>query len=221
MPAAVYPAFVTGDRESGYLAKFPDLAGCTANAAQQTSLIVVAREALRQRLNQLAAEGEEWPEASEISALTEHPDAKGASVVLVDVDMEDAPVRVNISIGERLLKRIDQAAEGRGMTRSGFIAAAARQSLGEGPFLRWDTKKVEETVTDYSNKIGEKFGPGSEFHRGWNELDRKITKYAENFAEQIAQALRNKAPPPYGARGTEPPPAKDASPSADDPSRSV
>lgn len=216
MPAAVYPAFVTGDRDAGYLAKFPDLPGCTANAAQQASLLVVAREALRQRLNQLAAEGEEWPEASEISTLSTHPQAAGASVVLVDVEMEDAPVRVNISIGERLLKRIDQAAEARGMTRSGFMAAAARQSLGEGPFMRWDTRKVEETFTDYSNRIGEKFGPGSEFQRGWNDLDRKVTKYAESFAEQIAQALRNKAPPPYGTRGAEQPrPAEDPPKSED------
>jgi predicted RNase H-like HicB family nuclease len=208
MAAVVYPAFVTGNREAGYAAAFPDLPGVSAQAASQSELMTAAREALHRRLEQLTADGREWPEPSEISGLAGHPDAAGAGTLLVDVDVEDAPVRVNISIGERLLKRIDQAAETRGMTRSGFIAAASRQALGEGPAFRWDSKKVEDTLADYGRTLNDRFGPESDFYKGVSELERKITRSAEAFAMQVADAFRSKpAPPPERKPADEPPPA--------------
>jgi hypothetical protein len=41
-------------------------------------------------------------------------------------------VRINITMDEALLKRVDAAAEREGFTRSGFLADAARRSLAEG-----------------------------------------------------------------------------------------
>jgi predicted RNase H-like HicB family nuclease len=211
MAAIVYPAFVTGDRAGGYTARFPDLPDCTATAGSQGELLTAAREALQKRLEQLTADGVDWPEPSEISALGGHPDNPGGAL-LVDVDIEDAPVRVNISIGERLLKRIDQAAESRGMTRSGFIAAASRQALGEGPAFQWDSKKVQETLSEYGRTLNDKFGPESEFYKGVSDLERKITRSAEAFALQVAEAFRSKP--------TSPPPPE-PKPAAEDPSRQV
>lgn len=213
MAAIVYPAFVTGDKERGYTARFPDLPEATTAADTQTALLSTARDVLRRQLEKLTAEDVDWPEPSELSTLSSHPDAVGATAVLVDVEVEDAPVRVNISIGERLLKRIDSAAEARGMTRSGFIASAARQSLGDPAFSGWDSKKMQDAFADASKSLTEKFGPGSDFYRGFNELDRKITKSAESWAEQIAAALRNKTPPPVDPKPT---PAAE-----DDPTRQV
>ncbi len=47
----------------------------------------------------------------------------------VPVELPDEAVRVNISLDKLLLKRIDAAAERRGMSRSGFLAEGARQLL--------------------------------------------------------------------------------------------
>jgi predicted RNase H-like HicB family nuclease len=212
MAAIVYPAFVAGDRAGGYTARFPDLPDVTVQAATQGELLVAAREALQKRLEQLTADGVEWPDPSEISALGAHADNTGGGTLLVDVDIDDAPVRVNISIGERLLRRIDQAAESRGMTRSGFIAAASRQALGEGPAFQWDSKKVQETLSEYGRTLNDKFGPESEFYKGVSDLERKITRSAETFATQVAEAFRSRpqAPPPRADEpkpSTEPPPA--------------
>jgi predicted RNase H-like HicB family nuclease len=195
MTAVVYPAFVTGSREGGYVATFPDLKGATAQAATQADLMVAARNALQKRLEQMTADGVEWPDPSEISALGAHPDAAGTGTLLVDVDVEDAPVRVNISIGERLLKRIDQAAEARGMTRSGFMALASRQAMGEASAFQWDSSKVEETLSDYGRRLNDKFGPESDFYKGVSELERKITRSAEAFAMQVAEAFKSKPVP--------------------------
>ena len=192
MALIVYPAFVTGDRASGYVAHFPDLPGLTAQAATQGELLTAARDVLHKRLERLTTDGVEWPEPSELSGLGPHPEGQPSGTLLVDVDVEDAPVRVNISIGERLLKRIDQAAETRGMTRSGFIAAASRQALGEGPFMQWDSRKVQEGFAEVGRTLNEKFGPESDFYRGVSDLERKITKSAESFAQQVAASLRSK-----------------------------
>ncbi|MDR3488040.1 MAG: type II toxin-antitoxin system HicB family antitoxin [Bradyrhizobium sp.] len=48
---------------------------------------------------------------------------------LVDVTLPAKAVRVNITIDERLIERIDRAAAAEGETRSGYLAAAARARL--------------------------------------------------------------------------------------------
>lgn len=46
---------------------------------------------------------------------------------LVPVDPQpEKPVRVNMTFAPRVLRLIDRAAEEEGMTRSGFLAAAAK-----------------------------------------------------------------------------------------------
>jgi hypothetical protein len=61
-------------------------------------------------------------------ALTE--DREGAFLTLVPL-IEDRGIskRVNISLDPGLLEAIDEAAKERGMTRSNFLASAARQAL--------------------------------------------------------------------------------------------
>ena len=49
--------------------------------------------------------------------------------VLFDVTLPAKAVRVNITIDERLIERIDKAAAAEGETRSGYLAAAARARL--------------------------------------------------------------------------------------------
>jgi metal-responsive CopG/Arc/MetJ family transcriptional regulator len=49
--------------------------------------------------------------------------------VLVPVDLPGRAVRANITVDEALLRKIDQAAQASGSTRSGFLAEAARARL--------------------------------------------------------------------------------------------
>src|SRR5690349_6494561 len=102
MATVVYPAIATGDRTAGYSATFPDLAGCSARGADLTELLSKARDALREHLNGLAQGDQDWPEATPL----ENVQAGSGTLLAVDVQIEETPVRVNISIGERLLKRI-------------------------------------------------------------------------------------------------------------------
>ena len=123
MTALVFVAHARGDQLAGYTATLPDLPDVSVMAGDLPALVAAAREAVHARLERYTAEGLDWPKPTAAEALTPPP---GAIALLVDVSVDDPPVRVNLSIGERLLKRIDDAAEARGMSRSGYVAQACR-----------------------------------------------------------------------------------------------
>lgn len=129
MSTVIYVAVVEGDQDRGYSAFFPDLPGCVTAAETMLELPAAARDALSLHLQGMAEDGDAFPEPTAIEAIKSDPDAKEVGRILVDADVEDAPVRVNISIGAQFLKRVDVAAEARGMTRSGFLVDAARSAM--------------------------------------------------------------------------------------------
>jgi hypothetical protein len=59
--------------------------------------------------------------------------AAGAAVVLVPVLRDSGrSVRANLSLDAGLLEAIDEAADAHGLTRSAFIATAAREKIEHG-----------------------------------------------------------------------------------------
>jgi predicted transcriptional regulator len=56
-------------------------------------------------------------------------DSAGAVIALVPYAPPARAARINITLDESLLERVDRAAEAAGETRSGYLAAAARQRL--------------------------------------------------------------------------------------------
>lgn len=139
MSTVVYVAIVEGSEKEGYSAFFPDLPGCVTASASMVELIADARDALGLHLEGMMEDGMALPASSALEAIPTDPEVIEAGRLLVDAEIEDAPVRVNISIGAGLLKRVDTAAQVRGMSRSGLLAEAARQFMGravEGPGLR-------------------------------------------------------------------------------------
>ena len=116
-------------------------------------------------------------------------------VVLVDVQVEDTPVRVNISIGERLPSRLDAVAAEHGMTRSGFIAAAVRRRLEGEPRRAVDDDTVERLRREVANigrRVNETLGPDSEIGRTLAELDDAAT---DGLRRPRAPHLRLAVPP--------------------------
>jgi hypothetical protein len=56
-------------------------------------------------------------------------DVKRVCLVEVPFELPGKPVRVNISIEDRLLDAVDRAARTRGQSRSAFLAEAAREKI--------------------------------------------------------------------------------------------
>jgi predicted RNase H-like HicB family nuclease len=189
MNIILFVAFAERTEAGDYRATFPDVPGCVTEGQDLAELLVNARQALAGRLRELADTGEAWPQPTAFEALTSEP---GAIPLLVDIAVDDRPVRVNISLGERLVGRLDAAAEARGMTRSGFIAQAVRVSLGErGATADFDaaTRRLQDELRTLGRKINDSIGPDSAFSRRMAELDDQVVEGVRKAADSVSAAM--------------------------------
>ena len=203
MSTLLFVALVTGGQASPYQARFPDIADCRAEGRDLGELLVTARQAVLDRLQALADAGETWPQPASIEQVVAGP---GEIAILVDVAVGDAPVRVNISLGERLVQRLDAAAEARGMTRSGFIAQAVRVSLGErsgGDFDAISRRLIDE-LASLGHKINESVGPDSAFSRRMTELDERLYDGVRRAADSVSAAMTRRREAAKTGRQPEP-----------------
>ena len=208
MSVILFVAQATGDPARGYHATFPDLPDCEVNGASLAELLGEARQVLEAHLRRTADAGEAWPQPTPIEKV---PPAPGVIPLLIDVSVDDTPVRVNISLGERLVQRLDAAAEARGMTRSGFIAQAVRVSLGErGPAKDFDaaTRRLQDELRALGRRINDGIGPGSTFSRRMAELDDQVYEGVRKAADSVSAAMTRRRHANPGSDRTEPPPGE-------------
>jgi predicted RNase H-like HicB family nuclease len=117
-----------------YGVAFPDCPGCTAMGADANEAYANAVAALEEWMLDALAVGEA-PAPRTIEALRQEPDvvaalAEGAAFLAIPVVLESGrPVKANISLDRGLLEAIDAAAKRGGLTRSAFLASAAREKI--------------------------------------------------------------------------------------------
>ena len=116
---------------------FPDAAGCTAMGETQEEAIDNATEALSEWAADEIADGRELPKARtylQIVKSKKFPElGSGAMVASIPLLRETGKLaRANISLDAGLLADIDEASARRGVTRSAFLAAAARELIKGG-----------------------------------------------------------------------------------------
>lgn len=206
MSTILFVALVTPDAGGGYRATFPDLPETTLQAPDLAQLLLSARQALAEHLQRTADAGDTWPQPTPIEKISLTP---GVFPVLVDVTVEDTPVRVNISLGERLLQRLDAAAEAKGMTRSGYIAQAVRVSLGErGPAPEFEaaTRRLQDELRTVVRKINDSLGPNSTFGRRMAEFDDQIYEGVRNAADSVSAAMARRREANRAGAAAPPPP---------------
>lgn len=123
-----YHAVVHKDEDSAFGVQFPDLPGCFSAADEIDDVIPNAIEALS-----LWFEDEDEVEPRPVEAIrAEAADdlAEGAFLVMVPwIGRNSKPARVNISLDKAMLDAIDAAASMRRLTRSAFLAEAARNEI--------------------------------------------------------------------------------------------
>ncbi|MEP7240275.1 MAG: type II toxin-antitoxin system HicB family antitoxin [Devosia sp.] len=115
---------------------FPDAPGCTAMGGTQEEAIDNAIEALAEWAADEAADGRpiRMPRTyPQVLKSGEFPQLrKGALVATLPLISESGKLaRANVSMDAGLLASIDEAASARGLTRSSFLASAARDKLKE------------------------------------------------------------------------------------------
>lgn len=124
MATAYYPAIIERG-EDGFGVIFPDLPGCTSFGVSVQEAARNAEEALDGHLNVTAEFGDAIPDPSDLDAIAHDPDIDEVARLLVRVERPGRAVRLNITLDEGLLARIDRVAK----NRSGFLAEAARRAL--------------------------------------------------------------------------------------------
>jgi len=115
---------------SDYGVSFPDFPGVVTAAATLDEARALAEEALAFHPEGLAEDGDAIPEPSSLEAVMAEPNNRDGVAILVAVNGDASrSVRVNITLPHELLAQIDRYAQLHGLTRSRFLAQAAKGVL--------------------------------------------------------------------------------------------
>ena len=124
----IYVGVVHKDMNSAYGVHFPDVPGCFSAADTFEDVIPNAVEALSLFFED--AEAIEPRDLSAIKDVAAEDLREGATLIAVPhVTTSQKQERVNISMQRGMLEAIDQSAKARGLTRSAFLAEAARNEI--------------------------------------------------------------------------------------------
>jgi len=111
--------------------RFPDVPGCVGGGATPEAAILDAAQALRDVLGYRRSSGRELPRASNVyEVLGSGEVGADESTVLIPLLLDAGrTVRANLTFDAGLLAAIDDEASRRGLTRSAFLAGAAREKI--------------------------------------------------------------------------------------------
>ncbi|MCB1131323.1 MAG: type II toxin-antitoxin system HicB family antitoxin [Verrucomicrobiae bacterium] len=126
-----YAIAIEHEPGKAYGVEVPDLPGCFSAGHTLDEAISNAAEAIAFHIEGLLDDGGIIPSPQGVEIHSANPDYAGRFWALVSVDLatlSGKSKRLNISLPERVLRRIDSAAAKNGETRSGFIARIALES---------------------------------------------------------------------------------------------
>ena len=113
--------------------RIPDLPGCHGGGATPEDAIVDATSAVREWAESRLTKRSILPAARPVAELLQQGEidiAAGESAVMIPLVLDSGrPIRANLSLDAGLLAAIDAEASRRGLTRSAFIASAAREKI--------------------------------------------------------------------------------------------
>ncbi len=123
-----YAAVIEDTDARGFGVWFPDFPGCVALGDDPLTAAQAAQSTLAKRVRRMAEDGEVIPQPTPPEAVELAHDVL-SYVFLVEVDVPDVKVaytRLNVTLPEGLVRRIDAVAGG---NRSGWLAMAATEQL--------------------------------------------------------------------------------------------
>ncbi|MEF2552529.1 type II toxin-antitoxin system HicB family antitoxin [Aurantimonas sp. A2-1-M11] len=127
-----YIAIIHKDGESDFGVSFPDFPGCVTAGRTLDEARAMAGEALGLHLEGMLLEAAALPSPSSLeSVMTDRGNRDGVAILVAAPRRAPRSVRVNVTIAADELAEIDAYAARHGLTRSGFLAAAARRKLDE------------------------------------------------------------------------------------------
>jgi predicted RNase H-like HicB family nuclease len=129
-----YIAIVHKDPDSDFGISFPDFPGCISAGGTLDEAVAMAQEALAVHTDFMRKEGQELPSPMTMEAAIKEALPEGLFATMVVPLDEEAPkfTRINVTIPTRDLAKIDRYAASQGVSRSAFLASAARRAMKHG-----------------------------------------------------------------------------------------
>jgi predicted RNase H-like HicB family nuclease len=126
-----YIAYLHKDRDSDFGVSFPDFPGCVTAGKTLEEARRMAAEALALHIAGMVEDGDVAPDPSNLDALANDPNMRGAVAVLVSVEpAAEKTVRINIAARKSQLEAIDQLAGKAGLTRSAYMVQSSLNRFG-------------------------------------------------------------------------------------------
>lgn len=127
-----YPIVIHKDDNSDFGVTVPDLSGCFSAGNTIDDAIENVKEAILCHLEGLLLDNEKLPLPTSIEKHKDNALFKDGTWALVNIDMSELKSkskRINITIPENILKKIDTYAEKEGESRSGLLVTAAMEYI--------------------------------------------------------------------------------------------
>jgi predicted RNase H-like HicB family nuclease len=129
---ADYIALIHKEPTSDYGVSFPDFPGCVTAGTTLDEARREAEEALALHIDGMVEDGEAIPEPSSLEAVMAERENRDAVAFLVPAPARQSrAVRVNITLPEDVLADVDRVAGHQGLSRSAFLARAARRAMSD------------------------------------------------------------------------------------------
>jgi predicted RNase H-like HicB family nuclease len=124
-----YPVAIHKDEHSDYGVTVPDIPGCFSAGATLEEALREVKEAIECHLEGLLLDGEDIPSPTrDYAHLIKRSEYEDGIWHLVEIDtgkLDTKTRRINITIPEHILTRVDRYVKQRHGNRSGFLAQAA------------------------------------------------------------------------------------------------
>jgi predicted RNase H-like HicB family nuclease len=127
-------AIEPGDDKHAFGVVVPDLPGCFSAGDTLDDAMSNAIEAIELMVETMIEDGRQIPAPQAIARHQKNPDYRNWIWAIVDAPVEKffGPAeKINITVPQAILTRIDGYARSHGMSRSGFLVDAARRAMGQ------------------------------------------------------------------------------------------
>ncbi len=125
-----FPIVIHKDPKTDYGVSVPDLPGCYSAGRTFDEAMEMAREAIECHIEGLIEDNEPIPAPKPLEIHKRKRDYAHGTWAIVEINLaglESNTRRINITVPERVLRRVDRAAKQAGESRSGFFTRAALQ----------------------------------------------------------------------------------------------
>ena len=126
----IYPVIVHKDADSAYGVTVPDFPGCFTAGDTIDEALDNVQEAIELYMS---GETMDLPDPSSFEDVAKTAEAEGGAVAVVDLDpsfLDNRVARINITVPQYALSRIDRAAKAKGVSRSKFLVDSAMRLAG-------------------------------------------------------------------------------------------